>query len=159
MKRDKLLVRLRQLYIVEFINVFWLPLAFWIMGRVNNQSFGLNSIIAMIFNGILLIEGSYLWFSISRQLKLKGQYSFINTFKFLKKLNFGFFTLTIITIAFNPFSGTFDKIVTTIFTSLAVLEHVNYFEIQLMYDNENDKTYLKLHKRLKMAKLKKIMTI
>lgn len=158
MKRDKLIVRLRQLYIVEFINVFWLPLAFWIMGRVNNQSFGMNSIIAMIFSGILLIEGSYFWFSISRQLRLKGQYNFIKTFKVLEKLNFSFFILTVITITFNPFSGTFDKIVTTIFTLLAVLEHVNYFEIQLMYDNENDKKYLQLHKRLKVSKLKKIMT-
>ena len=158
MKRDKLIVRLRQLYIVEFINVFWLPLAFWIMGRANNQSFGLNSVVAMIFNGILLIEGSYLWFSISRLLRLKGQYNFVKTFRILKKLNFGFFLLTIITITFNPFSGTFDKIVTTIFTLLAVLEHVNYFEIQLMYDNENDKKYLRLYKRLKVAKLKKIMT-
>ena len=158
MKRDKLIGRLRQLYIVEFINVFLLPLAFWIMGRANNQSLGLNSVVAMIFNGILLIEGSYLWFSISRLLRLKGQYNFVKTFRILKKLNFGFFLLTIITITFNPFSGTFDKIVTTIFTLLAVLEHVNYFEIQLMYDNENDKKYLRLYKRLKVAKLKKIMT-
>ena len=158
MKRDKLIVRLRQLYIVEFINVFWLPLACWIIGRTTNQAFGLNSIVAMTLNGILLVEGSYLWFSISRLLRFKGQYNFVKTFRVLKKLNFGFFLLTIITITFNPFSGTFDKIVTTIFTSLAVLEHVNYFEIQLMYDNENDKKYLKLYKKLKVAKLKKMMT-
>lgn len=88
----------------------------------------------------------------------EGQYNFIKTFIVLKKLNFGFFILTVITITFNPFSGTFDKIVTIIFTLLAVLEHVNYFEIQLMYDNKNDKKYLKLYKRLKVAKLKKIMT-
>ncbi len=157
MKRDKLIVRLRQLYVVEFINVFWLPLAFWIMGRVNNQSFGLNSIVAMILNGILLTEGSYLWFSISKLLRHKGQYTFIKAFRILKKLNFGLFILTLIIFTLIPFSGTFDKIVTILFTLLAVLEHINYFEIQLMYDNENDKKYLRQYKRLKVAKLKKIM--
>ena len=158
MKRDKLTVRLRQLYIVEFINVFWLPLAFWIMGRVNNQSFGLNSIIAMIFNGILLIEGSYLWFSISKRLRLKGEHNFIKVFRALRKLNFLLFTLIITVISFNPFSGPFDRIVTAAFILLAILEYINYFEIQLMYDNENDKKYLRQYKRLKVAKLKKMMT-
>ena len=159
MQRDKLIGRLRQLYVVEFINVFWLPLQFLIIGRVTNQEFGLNSIVAMILNGILLIEGSYLWLCISRQLRLKRQHDFIQLFRVLKILNFGFFTLTIIAISFSPFSGTFDRIVTTLFILLAVLEHLNYFEVQLMYDNENDKKYVRQYKRLKVAKLKKIMKI
>ena len=158
MKREKLIVRLKQLYVVEFINVFLLPFAAWFWRRANNQAFGLNSIIAMILSGILLIEGSYLWFNISRLLKHKGHYNFIKTFRVLKMLNFGLFTLTFITITLIPFNGTFDKIVTIIFTLLAVLEHINYFEIQLMYDNENDKKYLRQYKRLKVAKLKKLMT-
>jgi len=159
MQRNKLIARLRQLCIVEFINVFWLPLAFWIMERTNNQSFGVNSIVAIILNGILLLEGSYLWFSISRQISFKKKYSFVKTYRVLKILNFGFLALTLVTICFSSFSGTFDKIVTTIFILLAVLEHINYFEIQLMYDNENDKNFVKRYKRLKVAKLKKIMTI
>lgn len=157
MQRDKLKRRLRQLYVLEFLNVFWLPVQFWIIGRIFNQEFGLNSIVAMLLNGILLIEGSYLWLCISRQLRLKRQHDFIPIFRVLKILNFGFFTFTIIAISFIPFSGTFDGIVTTLFVLLAVLEHINYFEIQLMYDNENDKKYLRQYKRLKVAKLKKIM--
>jgi hypothetical protein len=157
MQRDKLIQKIRLLYIVEFINIFWLPLAFWIMGRSNHQEFGFNSIVAMILNGILLMEGSYFWLCIYRRLRLKRQHGFIQTFRVLKILNFGLFILTIIIICFSPFSGTFDKIVTTIFMLLAVLEHINYFEIQLMYDNENDKKYIRQYKRLKVAKLKKIM--
>jgi NhaP-type Na+/H+ or K+/H+ antiporter len=159
MQRDKLIRRLRQLYVVEFMNVFWLPLAFWIMGRVSNEEFGLNSIVAMTVNGILLMEGSYLWLCISRQLRLKKQHDFTQIFRVLKVLNFGFFTLAIITISLTPFSGTFDRIVTILFILLAVLEHINYFEVQLMYDNQNDKKYLTQYKRLKEAKLKKIMKI
>ena len=159
MQRDKLIRRLRQLYVVEFINVFWLPLAFLIMGRLINEELGLNSIVAMILNGILLIEGSYLWLSISRRLRLKRPHDFPQIFRVLKILNFVFFTLTIITISFTPFSGIFDSIVTTLFILLAVLEHINYFEVQLMYDNQNDKKYITQYKRLKVAKLKKIMKI
>jgi hypothetical protein len=129
------------------------------MGRISNEEFGLNSIVAMILNGILLIEGSYLWLCISRQLRLKRQHDFTQIFRVLKILNFGFFTLTIITISLTPFSGTFDRIVTTLFILLAVLEHINYFEVQLMYDNQNDKKYITKYKRLKAAKLKKIMKI
>ena len=89
MQRDKLPRRLRQLYVVEFINVFWLPLAFWFVGQISNQELGLNSIVAMILNGILLMEGSYLWLCISRQLRAKRQYDFTQIFRVLKVLNFG----------------------------------------------------------------------
>jgi uncharacterized membrane protein YkvI len=129
------------------------------MGRISNEEFGLNSIVAMILNGILLIEGSYLWLCISRQLRLKRQHDFTQIFRVLKVLNFGFFILTILTISLTRFSGTFDRIVTTLFILLAVLEHINYFEVQLMYDNQNDKKYITKYKRLKAAKLKKIMKI
>src|SRR3546814_9489880 len=145
MKRDKLLGRLRQLYVVEFINVFWLPFGFWIIGRISNQEFGLNSIVAMILNGILLIEGSYLWLCISRQLRLKRQHNFIQLFRVLKILNYGFFILTIITISFSPFRGIFDRIVTTLFVVLAVLEHINYFEVQLMYEMKIDRKSTRLN--------------
>lgn len=159
MQRDKLIGRLRQLYVVEFLNVFWLPMGFWIMGSVSNQHFGLNSVVAMILNGILLIEGSYFWLCVSRQLKFRKQHNFIQLFRVLKILNYGFFTLTILIFSLTPFEGVFDWVVTMIFFLLAVLEHINYFEFQLMYDNENDKKYLRQHKRLKVAKLKKMMKL
>ena len=36
-----------------------------------------------------------------------------------------------------------------------VAEHVNYYHVQLMYDNRNDWRYLRAYKRLKMAALRK----
>ncbi len=36
---------------------------------------------------------------------------------------------------------------------MAVLEHINYFEVQLMYDNKNDIEYLKRFRKLKKSKL------
>jgi len=38
-----------------------------------------------------------------------------------------------------------------------MLEQINYFEVQLMYDNKEDLKYLKKYKRLKVATLKKLM--
>jgi hypothetical protein len=157
MKKDKLANRLRQLYILEFLNIFFLPLVFWFFGQSRNQELGLNAMASMTLNGVLLFEGSYLWFCISRLLKTREQHNFIRTFKILKKLNFGLFAVTIIIFSLSPFVGVFDKIGTALFFGLAVLEHINYFEIQLMYDNKNDIKYLVRYRRLKIAKLKRLM--
>lgn len=158
MKKDRLINRLRQLYILELLNIFLLPFAFWLFGHSRNLEIGLNSIVTMALNGVLLLEGSYLWFCISRQLRTREPGNFVGSFKTFKTLNFGLFVLTIIILVLNPFHGTFDKIGTTLFFGLAVLEHVNYFEIQLMYDNNSDIEYLRHHRRLKVAKLKRLMT-
>lgn len=37
----------------------------------------------------------------------------------------------------------------------ALLEYVNYFHVQLSYDNASDIRYLQQHKRLKVASLKR----
>ena len=157
MKKHQLISRLRQLYILEFLNAFALPFAFLSFGYVKNQGLGTNSLVAMILNGFLLFEGSYLWFGISRRLQTKEAHAFIGTFKFLKVLNFVLFVFASLIVALNPFLSTIDKVGTAFFFLLAVLEHVNYFEIQLMYDNKNDWKYVRRYKRLKVAKLKSLM--
>ncbi|RPH32680.1 MAG: hypothetical protein EHM93_08145 [Bacteroidales bacterium] len=157
MKKDKLLSRLKQLYLLEFCNIFLLPFVFWLFGQPHNHVLGQNTIVAMALNGVLLLEGSYLWFRISRKLRFKEQFDFGRTFKMLKILNFGLLALTIIIFIVNPFQGAYDKIGTTLFLLLAVLEHINYFEIQLMYDNSNDLKYIRQYRRFKVAKLKRLM--
>jgi hypothetical protein len=155
MKKDRLIRRLSHLYFLEFINIFILPLAFWLFAHTKNQDLGLNSMVTMTLNGVLLLEGSYLWFCISRQLRTKKQRDFIKTFRVLKNLNLVLFILTIVILLSNPFLGTLDKIGATLFLALAILEHINYFEFQIMYDNKNDLDYLKQYRRLKIAKLKR----
>lgn len=157
MKRDKLLRRLKQLYVLEFLNIFWLPLVFWYMGHQTGQEFGPNSIVTIVLNGILLFEGSYLWFCISRQLRGKNRHDFLRLFEVLKVVNYGLFAFVILAIVFVPFNSTFDKSVTTFFFVLALLEQINYFEVQLMYDNKKDLQYLRTHKRLKVATLRRLM--
>lgn len=157
MKKERLIKRLRHLYFLEFVSIFFLPLAFWLFAHTKNQDLGLNSMATMILNGVLLLEGSYLWFSISRQLRTNTKFDLIKIFRVLKNVNWALFIVTIIIIIVNPFLGTLDKIGTVLFLTLAILEHVNYFEFQLMYDNKNDLNYIKQYRRLKIAKLKRRM--
>ena len=157
MKKEKLLARLRQLYLLEFINISLLPCCAWIYALTRGHAIGLNSMVAMVLNGIVLLEGSYFWFSLRRHLKLGNQNSFVNIFKKAKLLNFILLPLAFIFIMINPFLGAFDKITTTLFFLLAVLEHVNYFEVQLMYDNKNDLKYIRQYGRLKVSKLNRAM--
>ena len=75
-----------------------------------------------------------------------------------KPINVLLIGATITVVVLQPFASTFDRVGTIAFLSLAMLEHINYFEVQLMYDNKNDLQYLRDFKRLKKAKLKVLMT-
>ena len=156
-KKDYLVNRLRVLYRLEFFNVFGLPFVFVLNSIVYKQPIGINSIAAFILNGILLLEVSYLWFCIYRKLTQKQEDNFIKYFRIFKPFNLILILFTIVIIALNPFKSTFDRIGTFSFLLLAILEHINYFEVQLMYDNKNDLQYLRLFRRLKKAKLKILM--
>lgn len=112
----------------------------------------------MTLNGVLLLQGSYLWFKISRQLKINTADSLTRTFKKIKLIDITLIIGTIIFIWLYPFKGNWDKYGAIAFLSLAILEYINYFEFQLMYDNKNDLNYLRRFGRLKKAKLKGLLT-
>ena len=158
MRKEKLIGRLKTLYSLEFINAFFLPFIFLTYCYVHDESVGLNSLSALTLYGILLLEGSYFWFSVSRQLRTTNLNDLKKTFKRLKTINLVLILIEIMFIIIHPFNGTWDMYGTLLFLSLAVLEHVNYFEFQLMYDNKNDLIYLRQYGRLKKSKLKRILT-
>lgn len=160
MYRSKLVMRIKQHYIMEFINVFLFPICFLIISKLINRPIGQNSIVAMILNGVILLEGSYFWFMIYTRLvshNTDKQTRVVSIYRKLKILNIALFVLAIFHFMTNTFYGFFDIVVTVIFLILAILEHINYFEIQLMYDSYNDKMYFKRYRKLKVSKLKAIM--
>lgn len=109
MRKDALEKRIKQLSSLEFINVFLLPVAFLLVCYVSRQRIGLNSIIAMIINAILLLEGSYFWYIINRRL-LKIEFSgFYRIFETLKKVNLIIIPLCLIVILVYPFSSSYDR--------------------------------------------------
>jgi hypothetical protein len=159
MKKDQLIKRLSMLYRVELFNVFGLPFVYVLNSVVYKQAIGLNSIAAIILNSILLLEGSFFWFCIyrnvtNRNVTKKPGYYFIPFFRIIKPINVLLIGATITVVVLQPFESTFDRVGTIAFLSLAILEYINYFEVQLMYDNKNDLQYLRDFKRLKKAKLK-----
>jgi hypothetical protein len=161
MGKENLIKRLKQHYLVEFLNIFLLPLSFGLSCFILNQSIGINSIFTMILNGFLLLEGSYFWFKVYQRIKNRNGSDLSKLrgiFSFLKIVNFALFILTIAVVIIYPFVSILDKIGTFLFLILAILEHINYFEFQLMYDSENDKAYLKHFKRLKKSKLKTLLS-
>lgn len=158
MKKEKLVKRIKNLYRLEFLNVFLLPILLGYTCIRHDQSIGVNSVSSIILNGILLLEGSFLWFNIYRNLTRSPNIKFIRYFKIFKPVNILLIGLTIVIILSNEFKGSIDEIGTISFLLLAILEHINYFEVQLMYDNKNDLEYLKINKRLKKSKLKTLMT-
>lgn len=142
---------------LEFINVFVLPFAFLVNCNVRNEAVGLNSILAMTLNGVFLLQGSYLWFGLSQQIKNKTISNLANTFKRLKLIDLALVIGSAIIILFYPSKGNWDKYGAIAFLLLAMLEYINYFEIQLMYDNKNDLNYVRKFGRLKEAKVKRLL--
>ena len=152
--RGKLLDRLRTHYRFEFFNAFGLPFLFVLNSIVHKQPIGINAIAAFILNGIILLEGSFLWYSIYRKLTTKLDTNFIRIFRIFKFINLLLIILTVTLIVSNQFKSTFEQVGTISFLILAILEHINYFEVQLMYDSKNDLKYLQLFRKLKKSKLK-----
>ena len=155
--RKTLIKKIKELCVFELINVFWLPFCFWLICYINGQRIGQNTISAMILSGVLLLEGSLFWFMVLQQLKKKTTFTSIYIFKLLKVVNIVLMLVTLILIINTAFEGVLDLIGTCVFFLLAVLEHINYFEVQLMYSSENDKAYWKQNRRLKTSKLKKLL--
>lgn len=142
---------------MEFFNAFFLPFVFVTYCYVHDQGVGFNSIMAMALNGIILMEGSFLWFGISRQITNSKADNFFTAFRNLKRGNLILIALTIVAMLTYPFSSSFDRVGAIAFFSLAVLEHINYFEYQLMYDNKSDLAYLRRF-GIKKSKLKTLLT-
>jgi hypothetical protein len=112
---------------------------------------------------IILIQGQYYW-----KLKLavlKGriinQKAALKFFRVSKSLNIKLFLLIpfvfLLQLYLTDWSFTNIKflgwaILTNVF---GILEHINYYHRQLMYDNSYDLNYLKTYKKLKVAGLNK----
>jgi hypothetical protein len=110
----------------------------------------------MALNAILLLEGSYLWFSVYRRLKGSVINGLASAFQRIRIINMLLIILSLGILIIYPFTSDSDKTGAIIFFTLATLEHINYFEIQLMYDNVNDMKHL-LKFGFKPAKLKLII--
>jgi hypothetical protein len=62
-------------------------------------------------------------------------------------------------LCFQSYRSSFEVYSVVFFLTLSLLEYINYFEVQLMYDYKADRAYIRQAKRLKTAKPKQLMSI
>lgn len=153
--RTNIKKKLKLLYTLEFLNIILVPMAFFIFGYPNILTIGINSIFAIVLTGVLFLEGGFFWLTLYRAFENKHRTNSIKVFQALKKINIVLFAFVGLCILVNPFSGVADRISTFFFYSLAVLEHIHYFEFQLMYTSLSDLQFVSNHRQLKKSKIKK----
>jgi len=117
---------------------------------------GLFAVYAMGITTLILWQGAAYWWlklrSIRESVPLR-----IQAYAVFKRINWALLALAPVVgllCAGRPGQPrTFNLLAGTFFALLALLEQVNYYYVQLMYDTKADWQYLMQHKRLKRASL------
>lgn len=112
----------------------------------------------------LLVQGSMYWYSKWKRLKSENisvtPIRMVQRLKKVKKWNIGlmivpFFMFVIDLLQWYPSLPIVGLLISGFIYIFAILEYINYFHIQLSYDNLSDIKYLLKSKRLKQACLSK----
>lgn len=160
---EKLKNRLEFLYKGErFAIIIFIPLAFLISYTYPNLKLYLliSFWVSFFFLEFILIQGAYFWYSKWKRLTIeKKSITPLKTVKNLKRLqsiNIGIMTFAVILFFIDvyihypllPIEGLLISGFILIFASL---EFINYFYVQLSYDNKSDIKYLLKNKKLKQS--------
>lgn len=163
MSKRRLIKRLSWYYPTELFNVFlFTGIMIWLL--INFPFLEILSLLyGLLIMTVILFQGQYYW-----RVKLKNlQGKSINQdvtlayFRISKKFN-------LVLIALIPFALFIELYLNSwvisnsilygwaIFANIfGILEYINYYHYQLMYDNVHDLKYLQINKKLKIASLKK----
>lgn len=149
--REKLIKRFRYLWTLELLNAVVI-FPFFLYTLAQNIEIGISAILATTATCIMLIIGSAFSFLKYQDMKQNTHHieKFENTFKLLRWFIPVALCITlIINLLQLGFFETGDWFIAILFYLMAILEYINYFHFQLMYDNRNDLGYLSKHHRLK----------
>jgi len=159
-----LIRRLRYLWTFELFDSLFLPaLAVW-LARFLDQPLGVTSIYAMALTACILLQGALYWWmrldGVKRQRRLVR--SRFAAFAVLRGINWsllgiGGVLLLLALLRIVPWASSMDGVVAFCFWVLALLEQINYYCWQLMYDCPSDGDYLRRQKRLRRASLAAIL--
>ena len=164
MSKQKLIKRLKSYYPMERFHAFVTFPAGLAYIILNNSFvdifFLLYGILVCI---IILIQGQHYWKLKLYRLMNKpfNQEKNLNIFRNSKKLNLTLISLIPIIFAIQLYQNDWDIISENLIlwgvlaNIFAILEHINYYNRQLMIDNSADLEYLKRNKKLKIASLAK----
>jgi len=151
--------RFQKLAMLELLNgVVIFPGFLIFMSR--NVPITIYSILALLTVSVLLIIGTIFFFLKSRDLKNRTNtlQHYETAFRALRWIIPLALLIVFIILYGNIFANRTidtdnlpDIVIRSLLFLLAVLEYINYFHLQLMYDNQKDLAYLMRHKRLKQG--------
>jgi hypothetical protein len=101
MAKQKLLKRLRHLKWVELVNVFWVPLAVWLMSRNAKVQVGAGFWASASLCSFLLLQGSVFWFIAYYKLRTRKAILIGKWYLFFKTTNLSLLLATLIICVFN----------------------------------------------------------
>ena len=161
--RKKLLKRFSYLYTGELMSVVGFITLIFLLKRVYPQLrlYSLTSFwISFFLLEFLLVQGSIYWYAKWKRLKIENttitSIKIIKRYKNLKKLNIVLIIVLIFIFVFDFFKW-YPSVplhslgIAGFIYIFAVLEYINYFHLQLSYDNLSDIKYLLRAKRLKKS--------
>ncbi|PKB15739.1 hypothetical protein [Flavobacterium sp. 5] len=164
MTKQKLIKRLKGYYPMERFHAFVIfPTIFIYLIYKNSFSDIFFLLYGLLLCIIILIQGQHYWkLKLYRLInKSFDEEKNLNIFKNSKKLNLTLIALIPIIFAIQIYQNNWqiipkNLILWGLFVNVfGILEHINYYNRQLMIDNLSDVEYLKLNKRLKTASLAK----
>lgn len=159
-RKASVIKRLRYLWTMELFDSFFLPaVALFVAWRLQRplDFFAISSAVLVAW---LLWQGAAYWWLKLRSVKTDSAIAAMHLrwFRRLKNVNrllIGLLPIVLIVkgLLSTFFASSLDLVVGVGFYLLAVLEQINYYHVQLMYDGRADWRYLLTHKRLKRSKL------
>lgn len=165
--KKKLENRLKYLYSGELASIIIFVLVSYLINRAypNLQLYSLYSFwVSFFLLEFLLLQGTIYWYTKLKRLRNENTsitpIQTVRQLQHLKKMNIVLIITSIIVFTFDfvkwyhslPVGGLSIAGLVFIF---AVLEYINYFYVQLSYDNISDIKYLLKSKKLKQACINK----
>ena len=159
-RKDKVIKRLRYLWTWELFDSFFFPAFVIFLSRTLNKPVGFFAIASAGLVTWILWQGAAYWWLKLRAVKHDTEIApqHLRRFAVLQKVNWTLIGLMPVALAILGMRGSFfrsgpDLTVGLGLYLLAILEQINYYHYQLMYDCPSDVRYLAAHKRLKRSKL------
>lgn len=156
--------RLRYLWTFELFDSVFLPAAMVFCARTIETPIGVFAIYGAGLVTWILWQGAAYWILKLRAVRTGSTIgaNHLRRFKLFRTLNWGLIAALPVLLVGKALLGTafvsdFDAVAGVGFYILAVLEQINYYHYQLMYDYPPDWRYLLNHKALKRSSLSRAL--
>jgi hypothetical protein len=155
--REKLIKRLRYLWTWELLDSFLLPAIAAFCSRIVQQPMGLFAIYGAGLVSWILWQGAAYWWLRLRTVRtgIEVDEKHLQWFAVLKKVNWAL--IAALPVLLVVIRSAFDLVAGLGFYTLAILEQINYYHYQLMYDQPSDWQHLVTHKRLRRSSLSRAL--